>query len=78
MSPVAAQILQSVRALPSAERAELAEAICLELDGSHLPPLHPTWQAEIDRRIAEHDAGLAKLIDWEEIEAEILEEERHG
>lgn len=35
------------------------------------PPLHPAWEAEIARRVAEMDAGLVESIPAEKVFAEL-------
>jgi putative addiction module component (TIGR02574 family) len=53
--------------LPEAERAELAHSLVLSLDGPADKDAESAWDAEIQRRLAEIDAGTAKLIDREEL-----------
>lgn len=36
-----------------------------------VPPLHPAWEAEIARRVAEMDAGLVESIPAEKVFAEM-------
>jgi putative addiction module component (TIGR02574 family) len=37
------------------------------------PILHPDWDAEIARRVAELDTGRAKTIPWEDVNREAQE-----
>ncbi|HMO46803.1 MAG TPA: addiction module protein [Rubrivivax sp.] len=46
--------------LDAEERAELIERLIDTLVPP--PPLHPAWEAEIERRVAELDAGLVESI----------------
>lgn len=55
--------------LSPAERAELIERIADSVLPA--PPLHPAWEAEIARRVAEMDAGLVKSIPAEHVFAEL-------
>jgi putative addiction module component (TIGR02574 family) len=55
--------------LSPAERAELIERIADSVLPA--PPLHPAWEAEIARRVAEMDAGLAASIPAEQVLAEL-------
>lgn len=55
--------------LSAQERAELAE--CLIETVLPAPPLHPAWEAEIARRIADMDAGLTESYPAEEVMAEL-------
>jgi len=65
LEAVTAQALK----LSAAERAELIE----RLADSVLPPspLHPQWEAEIARRLAELDAGLVASIPAEQVMADV-------
>ena len=62
--------LEKVRAealkLPEADRAELAQDLVASLDGPADPEAGKAWEAEIQRRLAEIDAGTARLVDREE------------
>ena len=53
--------------LPEAERAELAHNLVESLDGPADKDAASAWDAEIQRRLAEIDAGTAELIDREEL-----------
>ena len=62
--------------LPLKERSELAHRLIVSLDGE--PEDSPeaiaqAWDKEIARRVAEIDAGTAKLIPHEEVLTEIDE-----
>jgi putative addiction module component (TIGR02574 family) len=52
--------------LTSEERAELAERLLLSVAAAQ-PPLHPAWGPEIDRRVAELEAGVVTLIPADEV-----------
>lgn len=52
--------------LPEAERAELAHALVVSLDAPADTNVAAEWDKEILRRLAEIDAGTAKLIDKDE------------
>jgi len=49
--------------LPDAERAELAHALITSLDAPADSDARDAWEQEIVRRLAEIEAGTAKLID---------------
>ena len=53
--------------LPEDERAELAHSLVLSLDGPADEHAELAWDAEIERRLAEIDAGTAGLVDREEL-----------
>ncbi len=67
----AGSTLEKVRSgalrLSEAERAELAHSLVESLDGPADKDAASAWDAEIQRRLAEIDAGTAKLIDREEL-----------
>jgi putative addiction module component (TIGR02574 family) len=52
--------------LPESERAELAHALVKSLDTPTDKDAADAWEHEILRRLAEIDAGTAKLIDRNE------------
>ena len=68
--------LESVEAaalkLSADERAELIDRLLETLPPT--PPLHPAWEVEIARRVAELDAGLVKAIPAETVFAELREQ----
>jgi putative addiction module component (TIGR02574 family) len=65
--------LESVEAaalqLSAEERAELIDRLIDTVLPA--PPLHPAWEAEIARRVAEMDAGLTESIPAERVFAEL-------
>lgn len=67
---MASSTLEKVRAealnLPESDRAELAQDLVASLDGPAETDAEKAWEAEILRRLAEIDAGTARLIDREE------------
>lgn len=65
LDEVTAQALQ----LTPEERAELIERLADTVMPA--PPLHPSWEAEIARRVAEMDAGLVVSIPAEQVFVEM-------
>ena len=65
--------LQSVEAdamnLSADERAELIQRLIDTVVPA--PPPHPAWEAEIERRVGEMDAGLDEFVPAEEVFAEL-------
>ena len=55
--------------LSAEERAELIERLIDTVLPA--PPLHPAWEAEIARRVAELDAGLVECIPGTQVLAEL-------
>jgi putative addiction module component (TIGR02574 family) len=67
------QLLQSVTALPLAERVELAEAIWESIaEDGYEPELSHEQRAELDRRIAAHEANPGDVVSWDEVKTDIL------
>lgn len=64
MSPATASVLSSALALTDAERSELISAL-LDKDDWPGGPVGAEWEAELQRRSDEIDAGTAVLIPWE-------------
>lgn len=54
--------------LSAEERAELIERL---IDTVLPPPMHPAWEAEIARRVAEMDAGLVESIPADKVLADL-------
>jgi len=65
LDDVTAQALK----LTAEERAVLIERLAEA--GLPAPPLHPAWEEEIARRLAEMDAGLVESIPAERVFAEL-------
>ena len=55
--------------LSAEERGELIERLIDTVVAP--PPLHPAWEAEIARRVAEMDAGLVEGIPAEQVFAKM-------
>lgn len=71
---VIAEVLQ----LSAAERLEVAEAVYDSLDGPPDADADEAWSVEIERRVADLDAGRAKLIPWSQARRQIAGEEDGG
>ena len=54
--------------LSAEDRAEMIERL---IDTLNLPPLHPAWEAEITRRVAEIDAGIVECVPADQVFAEL-------
>jgi putative addiction module component (TIGR02574 family) len=65
------QIVDETRQLPADVVAELVDRILLARHGGIEPDVEAAWKTEIDRRIAEIDAGTARGIPVEESLARI-------
>ena len=65
-------VLADARRLPLVDRIQLIESLWDTLPADSLPPLSDEWIAEIQRRSAEYDSGLAQTVRWEQIRADAL------
>lgn len=63
-------LLAEILRLPDDERRALLEAAWESLDGD-FPPLTPEQEAEIDRRLAEHEKDPGRAVPWEEVLADL-------
>ena len=67
---MAPEVMEALLKLPSSERADLALALWESLDeadrDASFDPT-PELVAELDRRMAEHDADPSTAIPWEEV-----------
>ena len=68
MSAILETIATQALALTPDERAELIERLA---DSLPPPALHPDWDAEIARRVAELEAGQVPSVPAEEVMAQV-------
>jgi putative addiction module component (TIGR02574 family) len=59
--------------LSEQERATLAGLLIESLDGEPDADVEAAWAAEIQRRVAELDAGTAKTVPWDEVRQRLLD-----
>jgi putative addiction module component (TIGR02574 family) len=64
-------ILADALRLSADVRAQLAAELLASLDGPSDPDAEAAWQAEIQRRVADLDAGRTKLEPWEDVKRRI-------
>jgi putative addiction module component (TIGR02574 family) len=65
--------LQAVQ-LPERDRTTVAGLLIETLDPVSEPEVEAAWSEEIERRLAEIDAGTVELIPWEKVRAELFGE----
>jgi putative addiction module component (TIGR02574 family) len=66
-------VLVEVDAWPIGERIRLLNELWDRLlDQGHEPELSDEMKAELDRRLAEDDAGPDDVVPWENVKAEAL------
>jgi putative addiction module component (TIGR02574 family) len=70
MSTLIDELSQKARLLPPEERVRLAEELLSTVQEIR-PDVEAAWEEEIRRRIAEVEAGTAKLVPADEVFAEV-------
>jgi len=67
------QFLDQVRKLSVDEQIELVETLWDNIvERNAVPPLTEAQTAELDRRIADHEANPDDVVSWDELKAEAL------
>jgi len=69
MDRSAQQVLDDARRLPPNEINWLIGELLQEGDGSSQAEIEASWKTEVERRVAEDDAGIGETHSWEEVEA---------
>lgn len=82
MSHAAEALLKQALELPKSDRLALADQLVASVEpgervSQELAQVREMWDAEIERRCQESDAGKAIHYSWEQIKA-ALEERRHA
>ncbi len=67
------QTIASVPTMPVSDRLRLAEAIWDSLDDANVPVLTSEQQAELARRMSDHDANPGSALTREEVERRLAE-----
>jgi putative addiction module component (TIGR02574 family) len=71
MSPDTSDLLKRALALPSEERAALANTLLDSLETSN-ESVEEAWDQEVARRIEDLKAGKAVTVPWEQLHRELL------
>ncbi|MBM3267662.1 MAG: addiction module protein [Candidatus Sericytochromatia bacterium] len=74
MSGQADKLFEDAQALPNEERAILALQL-LDSVGEAEPEIERAWRDEVQRRLADVDAGHAALASWDEARRRIFASE---
>ena len=67
MSQTYAELEREARLLSPEERAQLADALLESLREERIAEVEAAWAVEIERRVAAHRRGEAKLVPAEEV-----------
>jgi putative addiction module component (TIGR02574 family) len=76
MTAKAERLLEEALRLSEASRAELASTLIRSLDEEVDIDADAAWSVEIDRRVAQLDAGEVKTIPWRKVQEKLLKARR--
>ena len=72
MSTHVTELFEKASNLSEEERATLAGLLIESLESTVDSDVEEAWRIEIERRVAELDAGTAETVPWEVLKAELL------
>lgn len=72
MSRTFVELWKEASELSEKDRADLAGLLVESLEGEPDEDVEAAWAAEIQRRVAELEAGTVKSIPWEEVRQRLL------
>jgi len=72
MSTHVTELFEKASILSEKDRATLAGLLIESLESEVDPDVEDAWRAEIERRVAELDAGTVETVPWEAVKAELL------
>lgn len=72
MSRTFTELWREAAELTEEERASLAGLLIESLEGEPDLDVEAAWVAEIQRRVADVDAGTAKTVPWEEVRRRLV------
>lgn len=73
MSRTFVDLWKEASELSEKDRADLAGLLIESLEGEPDEDVEAAWAAEIERRVAEVEAGTVKTIPWEEVRQRLLD-----
>ena len=73
MSRTFTDVWKEASELSEDDRAALAGPLIESLEGPPDPDVEAAWAVEIERRVAELDAGTVKTIPWEQVRQRLLD-----
>jgi putative addiction module component (TIGR02574 family) len=71
-------VLSAAQQLPDEDRLRLIDALWESVPPDRNAPFSDEWAIEIERRVAELDAGTARTIPWSEVRDKALARVGHG
>jgi putative addiction module component (TIGR02574 family) len=71
MSTPVSELFRQASELAEHDRATLAGILLESLEHDVDENAEAAWQGEIERRLAELDAGRVKLVPWDEVKAKL-------
>jgi putative addiction module component (TIGR02574 family) len=72
MSTHVTELFEQASVLSEKERATLAGLLIESLESEIDPDVEEAWRLEIERRVAELDAGTVETVPWEVVRAKLL------
>jgi putative addiction module component (TIGR02574 family) len=72
MSPSTEELLHAALNLDDSESCLVAGALIESLHGPSPPGVEEAWEAVIERRVRELEAGTAETIPWSEVRARLF------
>jgi len=70
-----ADIMKAVMDLPEDDREQLVEELNAALHGGFASKeIEAAWATEVERRIEEVESGKVKMLPWDDVQREILED----
>jgi putative addiction module component (TIGR02574 family) len=73
MSKTFTEVWREAADLTEEERASLAGLLIESLEGEPDPDVEAAWAVEIEKRVAELDAGTARTIPWEKVRQRLVD-----
>ncbi len=71
-------VLSAAQQVPERDRLRLIDALWETVPAESEAPFSDEWAREIERRVAELDAGTAETVPWSQIRDEALARIGHG
>ena len=72
MSTHITELFKKASILSEKDRATLAGLLIESLESEVDPDVEDAWRVEIERRVAELDAGTVETVPWEVVKAKLL------